>query len=663
MVRYVCVILPLKLGWEPFYSTDIEEITVGSRVRVDFAKGSYVAVVSEVDVSPNIDVADIKEIRQWEKELARISPMEIEFWRRVANYYMCSVGEVFKAAYSNSLLSRELVKASSKARERLRVIVESGVSEGLTDAQERALNGIKAGFENGKVVLLRGVTGSGKTEVYMKLAQEVVNSGKGVLFLVPEIALSRQLEDRVRAVFPDLVTFHSGESVVHRREVMAVVRETNGYIVLGTRSSIFLPHHNLGLVIVDEEDDISYKQESPAPRYNGREAAIMLGNLHNAMVLLGSATPSLESIYNCDIGRYASVELNERFYGAESPEVEIIDIIAERRKNGMVKSFSKKLIARINDTLAGGGQVMVMHSRRAYSHFVQCTDCGHIPKCPHCNVTLSYHIAGKLVCHYCGYTDWSINKCKECGGELKPMGAGTQRIEEEAKELFPNALIARIDSDNAHSAGYSKSVITKFAKGELNFLIGTQIVAKGFDFSGLSLVAVLNGDLMLGLEDFRADEKAVRLLEQFKGRCGRREKRGTFVIQTYQPAHPVYGFLFSGNLKSLFSERLNFGYPPFSRLIHIILKDKNEGRLYKLSLLLGKRLMEFGERSNGSVKITGPYPPVIEKISDEYIKQIRIVLKKDKNLIINKKYIADTVMAFEKEMRYSGHIVIDVDPV
>ena len=591
----------------------------------------------------------------------------------------------------------------------------------LSAAQEVAYSKIKEIFVKRKPALLHGVTGSGKTEIYLKLAQETLARGKSVLYLVPEIALSRQLEDRISETFPELLVFHSGETMVRKRDVAAVLRhcasakdineyvdvsqntnakkdsasedtltiksssceaieKTNhhGYVVLGTRSAIFLPHRDLGLVIVDEEHDTSYKQDSPAPRYNGRETAIMMAKIFGANVILGSATPSLESLYNCSVGRYGLVTLNKRFYDAADSDIEIIDTIAERRKNGMIGSFSRKLIGHMGKCLGEHRQVLILRERRAYSPIVQCQECGEIPKCRCCNVSLSLHRRAdgseRLVCHYCGRVYEYTGKCPKCGGNLKPLGSGTQKIEEETANIFPNARIARLDSDTAQSRKYETDTIRKFSNGEIDILIGTRMVAKGFDFSGLSLVAVLQADSILGQEDYRADERGLQLLEQFRGRCGRRGEKGLFVIQTSQPDHPVYQNIDgkiddSGMMARFLGERKMFGYPPYSRVIGVIVKDYNQARVDLLSRELAEAIrgalgarLSFAPGVQNSPDVIGPYSPAIDKISNQNIRQIRVLLPKDRSLVRNKETLAAAVERFEKEKKYSGHIALDVDP-
>ena len=445
--------------------------------------------------------------------------------------------------------------------------------------------------------------------------------------------------------------------------------DSGQYIVLGTRSSLFLPHHNLGLIVVDEEHDNSYKQDSPAPRYNGRDTAIMLGLIHGSSVILGSATPSLESLYNSRNGKFETVRLDRRYHNAQDTDIEIIDTIAERRKRGMKGSFSRKLIDHIQNALDHKGQVMILRSRRSYSPVLQCSECGFIPKCPHCNVSMSYHKdRDSLKCHYCGYRTIMPDCCPECGSGLTSLGAGTQKIEEEINGLFPTARTARLDSDSAKNKTFEKETISRFSKGDIDILIGTQIVAKGFDFKGLTLVAVLQADTLLGIQDFRADEKAVQLLEQFKGRCGRRDSKGLFVIQTSRPQHPVYQNMIHSSgmepgevqnrrmafIDSLLDERQEFCYPPYSRIINIHIRDVYEERAERMSARLAVELEGFNT--------TGVFQPPVNKVADEHIRTIRVNLRKDRNLADNKTALLKRIRDFELREKYQGRIIIDVDP-
>ena len=692
---FIQVILPLRLEWDPcYYLPEGMQAEVGSRVRVLFAHKEYIGAVSAVDVVPETAVERILPILSVESGLPQVLPEEIRLWKAVASYYLCSVGEVYKAAYPALKREQEAVEAREQERleaklEALRTKIEKARRADtreryadaaralearlqnreslpvlgdvdLTPVQETAAQRIREAFAQDKTVLLEGVTGSGKTEIYLKLTRETLQKGRSVLYLVPEIALSRQLEERIAAVFPDVQVFHSGESAARRRNVATRVREAGPYLVLGTRSALFLPHHGLGLIIVDEEHDTSYKQDSPAPRYNGRDTAVMLGIIQEAHVLLGSATPSLESLYNAEIGRYAKVELSERFHQGEQARIQIIDTVAERRKRGMEGSFSRKLLHEIQATLDAGEQVLVLRARRSYSPSLQCTECGQIPKCPHCHIPLSWHRQpDRLLCHYCGHTEPYTGTCPSCGGALQPIGAGTQKIEEELKAFFPESEIARLDSDTPDNE--EAAIIQRFAAGEINILVGTQIITKGFDFDRLNLVAVIQADSLMGQQDFRADERAFQLLEQFRGRSGRRGKSGRFIIQTREPQHPVYARL-QGGEADLLSERKLFGYPPYTRLVHVILKDPNGKRVDFLARELRNALLAAFSETDTPPSVIGPYAPVVDRIGDESVRQIRVTFARNKALPALKQRLAQTVSDFGKERKYTAHLSIDVDP-
>ena len=783
MLTYISVILPLKLEWEPCYALPestqtsqerIHGVHVGDRVKVMFAGRAYTGVVSAIGIEPQTELSKIKEIVSVERDLERIREEEIALWRKVAEYYMCSVGEVYKAAYPQRKIDLEAARAAAlhkaeerhermlnamrekiaklkakleekenalasakhgtKKKEQIEGMVErltkqvsiaqealdsaeatgqasagqagsagqSGTAGSLaqsepditlTPAQEKAYLQATESLKANKPVMLHGVTGSGKTEIYIRLAADALRQGKNVLYLVPEIALSKQLTDRISEHFGErLLTYHSGETEARRRAIAERIRteckstqitegkaghnsgNKDGYIVLGTRSSLFLPHNNLGLIIVDEEHDSSYKQDSPAPRYNGRDTALMLSVIHNCGIILGSATPSLEEMYNCECGRHTLVTLSERYHGDSETEIEIIDTKAERKKRGMEGSFSRKLIEHIRKTLSEGGQVMILRSRRAWASAMQCEECGEIHKCPHCNVSLSLHKTGDTgfyACHHCGHREEYRSTCRKCNGALKPLGSGTQKIEEETAKLFPDARIARLDSDTAQNRNYETKVIKEFAKGEIDILVGTQILTKGFDFSNLRLTAVIAADTMLGIQDFRADEKAMQLLEQFKGRCGRRGSKGMFIIQTSQPEHPIYQRIAEGETKtfsdSLLAERKMFCFPPYSRIIEIIIRDKSQKRADLMVSRLAATLRQVfkapaGQGLLAASPITGPYSPVVDKVNEEFIRCIRVSMRKDRTLASNKAVLNETVSKFEKDQKYSGYITLNVDP-
>ena len=812
---FISVIVPLKLEWEPVYALggavkefctthgkESRDVAVGDRVRLRFAGKEYVAVVSRVNVNPTTapdKVKTVEEVLDW----PAVGMEEIELWRQIASYYMCSIGEVYKMAYPSMKMIASGMSRNAKAElraqrdyekhllrigrikerierreeqlrrakkesviERLKAEIAelNGQLSSLSDAEiagngEKLASGsgnaeaqsygaterfedsdtlvlspsqletygkIEEAFQAGKPALLQGVTGSGKTEIYTKLAQEAIeDSGKNVLYLVPEIALSRQLEERLEKYFPGkLLVYHSGLTPGERQCVMKSVEHKadeaqsrkNGHILLGTRSALFRPHHDLGLVIVDEEHDSSYKQDSPSPRYNGRDVALMLAAEHHCNILLGSATPSFESLYNCACGRFRQITLNERFHGEGNTDVVLIDTNAERKKRGMVGSISRKLIEVLKNTLETGGQAMVLRARKSYATTVQCSECGAIIRCPHCNVSLNLQKSrGRLVCNHCGYTTtWSEHiphprpnmpdasglgytrvlngngagqtAQRLCNGPLIAFGAGTEKIEEELKTIFPERTVARLDSDTSAKAGWQKKVLKDFADRKIDILLGTQMLTKGFDFDNLSLVAVLQADSLLGQQDFRADEKAVQLLEQFRGRCSRRGQEGTFVIQTAQPEHPVYQMLLSENTRTpfqygsvsdeqfptpvtaadyktgLLEERQAFHYPPYTRIINIILRDEKLERLDRLAGTLSLVLRGAGTFPGQGVEVTPPFAPAVDKLRDEYIRIIRISLPKDRNLSANKSALGRLIRSFAAERKYDSHITIDVDP-
>ena len=740
-LKYLKVILPLKLDWEPCYSvlpgTEGGVPSVGTRVSVRFAGRQYVGVVSESDVTPDIELTKIQRIIRVEDGISPVTEAEMRLWRFVSDYYLCPVGEVYKAAYPSlkndgeMIRNRERLRAGERLRrmnaalaakrerleaavERRRAMYEKAVRpetrekylEALTKAenelnalpleiaaqddsrsytrlplpslslaQQTCLEQIRGFFSKKSPVLLDGVTGSGKTEVYISLAANVLDSGGSVLYMIPEIAVSKQLGNRLKEVFGNqLALFHSGMSASARSLAVEKVRMGN-CIVLGTRSSVFLPFMDLGLVIVDEEHDNSYKQETPAPRYSGRDTAMMLARFHGADLLLGTATPSLESLYNCRTGRLAKVMLRERYFGDDRTVVEIVNTAEERRKRGMKGSFSYKLIDRMKEALKGGGQILLLRSRKSYSPAVQCSRCGKIPRCPHCDVSLSWHRdEGRLKCHYCGWNQPFNAVCPDCGGHLEPLGAGTQRVVEEVSMLFPDARVARIDGDMISGSAGEEAVIRDFSQGLIDILVGTQIVTKGFDFARLSLVAVLQADSLLGFQDFRADEKALQILEQFRGRVGRRGQRGLFLIQTATPEHPVYKYVASEQrsddlAETILAERFAFGYPPFSRIIQITLRDSDEGSATSLAAALARAIRsEFGisglvRNQADQVSVLGPYAPAVDKVSNLYIRLIRVSMMKNQTLMDNKRRLASLVSDFGKENRCSAQLSLDVDPL
>lgn len=692
MRRYASVILPVKYNGEVSYIIpQFFEVEVGSRVKVDFANKIYSGVVSKILLQDQIPthtsdgkVIQYKPILAVE-ELPKVLPTEIQLWERVAQYYLCSIGEVFKAAYPALAIKQESVTRPRKTVEMFlegldneRIVKKDVV---LSDAQGEAVEKIKAGFP--KPVLLRGVTGSGKTEIYITLAAEQLRQGKSVLYMVPEIAISKQLQSRLSGVFGDrLLTFHSKQTAAEKARIHKILQHNasisvgknlqdianSAVVILGTRSSLFLPLNNLGLVIVDEEHDSSYKQTDPAPRYQAKDTAIMLAQIHKANVLLGSATPSFESEYNCLLNRFALVELTEKYYGAVPPKVEIIDTIYAYKTRQMVGNFSQKLINEIRRTIEQGYQVLVFRNRRSYSPVVECQECGEIPKCPHCNVHLSYHrYNNTLRCHYCEYIVRFNGTCSKCGtASFNYKGAGTEKLEEELAKIFPEAAIARYDADIAQSKRVEEQTIKDFAEGKTNILVGTQMISKGFDFERLRLVAVIAADTILGVQDFRGDEKALQLLSQLMGRTGRRGEQGKLIIQTSQKEHPVLLSLSSSlpdksSLPSitaqLLGERLQYHFAPYVRMVKIIVKHKDDSRLDELCTQIQQKVQGRGDLQYK--EFTGPFTPVIDKIRGEYIKCFYVKFARDNSLARNKAALQECV----GEIKNYNSIILDVDPL
>ncbi len=658
---YAKVILPIKFRGDISYIIPegmINEIVTGSIVKVNFANREYRAVVKSISNSPGDYSGRIKEIISPEADLP-ILDSEIKLWDWISDYYMCSIGEVYKAACPGNAFS-----GKGRTKKELKTKDESSHTFTLSPVQTEAFEKICEAFANNKVALLNGVTGSGKTEIYIKLAQEHMKKGLSVLYMVPEIALSRQLSIRLEKIFGDkLLIYHSKQTVTERARINGLMRNSDDpYIVLGLRSSIFLPFKNLGFVIVDEEHDSSYKQTDPAPRYNGRDTALMLARIHSANTLLGSATPSLESIYNAFSGRYSMVEIHEKYFGAESPEIEIIDTIRETKRNKMSGIFSTKVLDEISRTIDAGEQVLIFRNRRSYSPIVQCMYCGYIPKCEHCNVSLSYHKSrNELKCHYCDYHVMYNTICSKCGKPgLRDKGTGTEKIEEKIKELFPQARIERFDFETTQSKLREKKILREFAQHKLDILVGTQMISKGFDFEHLSLICLLQADSMLAIQDFRANERAIQLLTQLSGRSGRKFKKGKIIIQTSMADHPIYTNFSArtDTLPELLSERKEFEYPPFVRMIKVTLRGSDRTKLSLAADDMGKILLQCGVKD-----YFGPFAPVIDRFRDEYILQFWLKLTRDNTTQSIKGKIMDNTDKYLVKHHPSVKVIFDADPL
>lgn len=536
----------------------------------------------------------------------------------------------------------------------------------LNAAQEVALQEIDAVLQEKDVALLHGVTSSGKTQLYIRLIESCMAAGRQVLYLLPEIALTAQITERLRLHFgKKLGVYHSRFNDQERAEIWNQVLRGEVDVIVGARSSVFLPFQSLGLVVVDEEHETSYKQFDPAPRYHARDTAIFLAHAHGAKVVLGSATPSLESFYNARSGKYGLVSLTQRFGETQLPTIEIVDVREAAHQENMFSYFSGTLLKAIEEAVAGGRQVILFQNRRGHTPLSQCKTCGHIAKCLHCDVSLTYHkSSGQLHCHYCGFTEAPLKICPACGStHIESKGFGTERIEEELQLLLPALRIGRLDLDTAKGKHGFERVLTAFDEHQFDVLIGTQMVAKGLDFGNVHVIGVINADALIHFPEFRAYERAYALLAQVAGRSGRREEQGRVIIQTYSPQHRVLQQVVNHDYEGMFTteihERKNFSYPPFFRLIRIELRHKEQsvvqsGAAY-LSNLLRQQLAE---------RVLGPEQPLIARIRNQYIETILLKIERTGISIQKvKELIRYHIQQFGTVKEFKGiRIQIDVDP-
>lgn len=539
----------------------------------------------------------------------------------------------------------------------------------LTDAQQKALLEVEASFQDKQVTLLHGVTGSGKTELYVQLIQSYLDQGKQVLFLLPEIALTTQLIQRLSAYFGEQVgVYHSKFNQNERVEIWNHVlhNDPNKYrIILGARSAVFLPFQDLGFIIVDEEHESSFKQYDPSPRYHARDAAIVLGSLHKAHILLGTATPALETYYNAKQGKFGLVELKERYKGLQLPEIWCADLKRERKLKNMQSHFTPMILDEMQNALNQGEQVMLFQNRRGYTPLWSCEVCNWTPKCTNCDVSLTYHKHSNLLkCHYCSYTTAPIGSCPACGSNrLQMLGFGTEKIEDELSLMFPNKVVKRLDLDTTRSKHAYEEIIEEFEQRRIDILIGTQMITKGLDFDHVSMVGILDADMLLNRPDFRAYERSYQLMSQVAGRAGRKEKRGKVIIQTGNPDHWVIQLVqehdYQGFYQQEIIERQQFFYPPFYKMIQLTLKHTNEQMVHAASIELADQLKAvFKER------VLGPEFPLIKRIQNYYLKEIKLKIERSAPERKVKEKIREMIDAFyAKPAHKSVKIVIDVDPL
>ena len=578
----------------------------------------------------------------------------------------------FSDAILRELKKKEILKISKKSISRLldEQNQEILISKELNKAQNKAISEIKSHFKNKDTVLLHGVTSSGKTEIYIHLIEEYLKKGKQILYLLPEIALTTQIITRLKKHFGNKIgVYHSKFSNAERVEIWNNISTENEndlskyQIILGVRSSLFLPFSNLGLIIIDEEHENTFKQYNPAPRYHAKDSALVLSKIHNAKTLLGSATPSIESYFNTKTGKFGLVELTSRYKNISMPEIIVTSVKEARRKKQMKANFTPVLLENIKNTLDNNEQVILFQNRRGFSPYVECGNCGWIPRCEHCDVSLTYHRnTNQLVCHYCGYSYANLTSCKNCKStDIKTRGFGTEKIEEELGIFFPNHIIARMDLDTTTKKNAFAKIISDFEQGNVNILIGTQMVTKGLDFDNVSFVGILDADQMLNFPDFRAYERSYQLMAQVSGRAGRKNKQGKVIIQTMNPKNVIIKQVVENNYISMFerqaAERQQFGYPPFYRLINISIKHKKIEIVETVANYYATELRKLIKS-----KILGPEYPLVNRIQTYYIKNILIKIDRKENLQRTKhiiKHIAEHIKKADKFK--SVQIVYDVD--
>ena len=537
----------------------------------------------------------------------------------------------------------------------------------LSQSQQEAFNQIQFSFLQKNVTLLHGVTSSGKTEIYIHLIQQALDKHQQVLYLLPEIALTVQMMQRLQRVFGNrLGIYHSKYSDAERVEIWQKQLSGHPYdVILGARSAVLLPFQNLGLIIIDEEHVTSYKQQDPAPRYHARSAAIMLAQMYGAKTLLGTATPSLETYHNAKTGKYALVELTQRYKGIELPEIQVVDIKDLQHRKMMNGLFSPLLLNKVREALERGEQAIIFQNRRGYAPMIECKQCGWVPHCQHCDVSLTLHRnMNQLTCHYCGYTYQVPTECPACGcRELQTKGYGTEKIEDQVRDIFPEARIARMDLDTTRTRNAYERIISDFSSGRTNLLIGTQMISKGLDFDKISVVGILNADNLLNYPDFRAFEHAYMMMAQVSGRAGRKGKQGLVILQTKSPNIPLIQQVvqndYAGFYRTLIAERQQFNYPPYRRLIYVYLKHRSDAVVETAGIEMASRLRQWF-----SARVIGPDKPSISKVKSLSIRKVILKLELGINMPEVRKYLALAQQQMLQDKRYSSlQIYYDVDPL
>ena len=668
-MRTVDIILPLAIRDCYTYSVpDGLSIPVpGTRVIVPLMKKEVRGVVLREHTEP-IDEewkSKIRPITSVIDSAPVVSREQLALWQWMSSYYMCSLGEVMAAALPGGL-DKRLTNPPKRRKKAMEVY--TGPIEpmhALSEAQQRAVEAIHQCYRQKAITLLHGVTSSGKTDIYIHLIQAQLQAGKNVLYLVPEIALTTQLTSRLQCVFGDrLIVYHSRFTDAEREQLYIASAKQEPHVVIGARSAIFLPVPNIGLIIVDEEHDPSYKQAEPAPRYHARAAAIVLAKEHKAHVLLGTATPSIESYYLAQKGVYGLVSLTERFGGVELPQITLVDLQRQYTRKEMYGHFSDPLVERIRQCLADNKQVILFQNRRGYAPQIQCTSCGQPPRCIQCDVPMTYHKReNELRCHYCGYHTLVPSVCPQCGGAMKTIGFGTERIEDEIQHLFPEARVLRMDLDTTRNKNAYQDIINAFARHECDILVGTQMVTKGLHFDDVRLVAVLNADPLFNQPDFRAYERAYQMLEQVAGRAGRKGTKGEVWIQTFDPSNAVLEMVKQHDYWALYNqqiaERSTFHYPPFHRLIIIQMKDHNGVRVHTYAC----QLQEYLNRIFGA-RVSGVAIPPIERVQAYTLRELVVRIEQGANIAEAKRRIREAI-DYVSSISTNKNVktIVDVDPM
>ncbi len=645
----------------------------GCRVVVSLGKNKiYTGVVLRThDNAPQ--GVEIKAIMEVLDDHPVVNEQQFKFWQWIANYYLCPLGDVMKAALPGAMKPTDEKALKESTRKRKGSKADCQVSNVrcpisiLNPAQQTAMDEIEASFLTKNVTLLHGVTSSGKTEIYIQLISKYLQQGKQVLYLLPEIALTTQITERLRRVFGDQMgVYHSKFTDVQRLDVYKRQASSLPYqLILGVRSSIFLPFQNLGLVIVDEEHEQSYKQQEPAPRYHARNAGIMLAHMFGAKTLLGTATPSFEVYHWAHKDRYGYVQLTQRYRDMQLPSIEVVDIKEAKRKKQMKGVFSPRLIDVMHTALERKEQIILFQNRRGFSSFIECKTCGWVPRCPHCDVTLTLHKkTSTLTCHYCGYTTSIPERCPACEEDkFIDIGTGTEKIEEQIAQLFPDATTLRMDLDTAKTRAQYERIINDFSTHQADILIGTQMVTKGLDFDHVSVVGILDADTMLNLPDFRSYERTFQTLSQVAGRAGRNNTTGHVILQTRSADSDIIRQITQNDYWQMFytqmTERQTFHYPPFRRLIYVYLRHKDDHLLDHLADDMAQRLRAvFGER------VLGPDRPPIARIQSLYIR--KIMLKMEQNASTEK--VRQNLISIQQQIlalpvAKNLNIYYDVDPL